>query len=218
MRFETGVAWEIGIGYWFCTNRKPYPTDQTDEQWERLDPLPPRPKSGTPKGGHPVVVARRAVVNATFYHLRGGAGWRMLPHDFPAWQTVYGLFRDWRLEGIWQKVHAALREEVRIEAGAPPTPETLRVDGQTVKITHRGGPKGFDGGEKGKRAQAVHRGRLARTGLGTVGGDRRRSGPGRRALAAGRGAPSVAARARGSPTVGSPSDSRSSSGRCAGGR
>jgi transposase len=165
-------------------SRKPYPTDLSDEQWERLDPLLPRPKSGTSKGGHPVTVDRREVVNAIFYHLRAGGAWRMLPHDFPAWQTVYGLFRDWRLAGVWDRAHATLRADVRIEAGAPPTPETLRVDSQTVKTTHRGGPRGYDGGKKGKRSQAVHRGRFAWVDLGLVGGDGRRPGSGRRAVAA----------------------------------
>jgi putative transposase len=166
-------------------SRKPYPTDLTDEQWERLDPLLPSPKSGTPKGGRPATVDRREVVNAIFYHLRAGGAWRMMPHDFPAWQTVYGLFRDWRLAGVWEKAHAALREEVRTEAGAPPQPETLRVDSQSVKTTHRGGPKGFDGGKKGRRAEAVHRRRLAGAGVGAAGHDRRRAGAGRRVLAAG---------------------------------
>jgi putative transposase len=165
-------------------SRKPYPTDLTDEQWERLDPLLPQPKSGTPKGGRPITVDRRAVVNAIFYHLRAGGAWRMMPRDFPAWQTVYGLFRDWRLDGTWDKVHADLREEVRIEAGAPPQPQTLRVDSQSVKTTHRGGPKGFDGGKKGKRTQAVHRRRFSGADLDAVGHDRRRAGAGRRMLAA----------------------------------
>ena len=167
-------------------SRKPYPTDLTDEQWGRLDPMLPSPRSGTPKGGRPATVDRREVVNAIFYHLRAGGAWRMMPHDFPAWQTVYGLFRDWRLAGVWGKVHAALREEVRIEAGAPPQPGTLRVDSQSVKTTHRGGPKGFDGGKKGKRPEAVHRRRFPGPGVGVVGDDRRRTGTRRRVLAVGR--------------------------------
>jgi len=57
----------------------------------------------------------------------------MLPHDFPPWKTVYTRFRLWRMAGVWDQVHAALREEVRLDAGAPPSPQTLRVDSQTVR-------------------------------------------------------------------------------------
>ncbi|MBY0514875.1 MAG: IS5 family transposase [Gemmataceae bacterium] len=173
-------------------SRKSYPTDLTDEQWERLAPLLPNPESGTPPGGHPVVVDRREVVDATFYLLRSGTAWRMLPHDFPPWQTVYTRFRLWRLDVTWEKVHARLREEVRSGAGAAPEPATLRVDTQTVR-TAQGGPQGYDGGKKGEGPQAVHRGRFPRVGVGAVGGDGRRPGPGRRAVATGRGAPPVAA-------------------------
>ena len=88
--------------------RKPYPTDLTDAQWEALEPLLPKPKSGTRKGGRPAADTRE-VVNAVWYLLRSGTAWRLLPHDFPPWKTVYHYFRSWRLDGTWERMHSALR-------------------------------------------------------------------------------------------------------------
>ena len=127
--------------------RKAHPTDLTDEQWERVEPLLPKPKSGTARGGRPAADTGQ-VLDAISHLLRGGQGRRMLPHDSPPWQTGYTRFRLWRPAGVWDRVHATLRAAVRVAVGHPPAPETLRVDRQTVKTTHRGGPRGCDGGGK----------------------------------------------------------------------
>ena len=137
--------------------RKRYATDLTDAQWQRLLPLLPSPKSGARRGGRPAADCRE-VADAILYLLRSGGSWRLLPHDFPPWQTVYTRFRLWRLAGAWERAHAARREEVRLEAGAPPTPATLRGDSQTVRTTRRGGPRGYDRGKKGAGAQEVRGG------------------------------------------------------------
>ncbi len=68
---------------------KRYPTDLTDEEWERIVPFLPKPARQGRKPG----VDMREVLNAISYIARAGCGWRMLPKDFPPWQTVYWWFR-----------------------------------------------------------------------------------------------------------------------------
>src|SRR3712207_8508881 len=46
------------------------------------------------KRGRPKTHTTREILNAIFYILKSGCAWRLLPRDFPPWETVYWWFRD----------------------------------------------------------------------------------------------------------------------------
>jgi putative transposase len=127
---------------------KRYPSDLTDEQWELAQSLLP-----TKTGGRPREVAIRDILDAYFYLLRGGVSWRMLPHDFPPWQTVYSQVRPWKLDGVWQALHDRLRDEVRLAEGRPTQPSAAALDSQSVKCADHPGIRGYDAGKKNQWPQ-----------------------------------------------------------------
>jgi putative transposase len=129
--------------------RKPYPTDLSDAEWNYIAPHLPAPKGY----GRPRTHDLREILNAVFYVLKSGYQWRLLPHDFPRWPTVYWYFRKWRIEGTWERINRAIRERLRVRLKRDPQSSAGIVDSQSVKSTERwAGRTGVTMGPRRSRA------------------------------------------------------------------
>ncbi|GGU92477.1 transposase [Kitasatospora aureofaciens] len=77
--------------------------DPADEQWAGLEPLLPAGGVGRPAR------SRRRLIDGIRWRVRTGAPWRDVPPECGPWQTIYGLFRRWQRQGVWQQAWPVCR-------------------------------------------------------------------------------------------------------------
>jgi transposase len=132
-----------------------YPSDLSDSQWAKLEPLLHQPREDRHGGGRPRKYALRRVTDALFYVVKTGCQWRQLPVDFPPWQTVYQQFRTWRMRGTWERVTKALREQGRQGRGRNAMPSVAIVDSQSAKTALKGGDVATTRARRSKAASGI---------------------------------------------------------------
>jgi putative transposase len=135
-------------------DRNAYPSDLSDAEWEILAPFIPE----VSEDATVPTIPRREIVNGILYVLRSGCPWRLMPHDLPAWGTVYYYFRTWRIAGIWDTAMEALRKQMREKQGRDEEPSAAVIDSQSIKTSAvRGSEKGYDAGKKiwGRKRHAL---------------------------------------------------------------
>jgi putative transposase len=109
-----------------------YPSDLTDAEWKRIEPIFDRFRFDEHDP--------RELVNAVFYLVKSGCQWRMLPDEFPPWQTVYYHFRKWRRLNLLQRLCDRIRRAARVAEGRDPSPSAAIIDTQSVDTERQGGP------------------------------------------------------------------------------
>jgi transposase len=128
-------------------DRKPYPSDVSDEEWAFVAPYLTLMDEDAPQRTYPL----REVFNAVRWLVRTGAHWRMMPHDLPPWPAVYQQTRRWLHAGVFEAIVHDLRVLLRLAAGRAPQPTAALFDSRTMQSTpESGGRAGYDGAKRRK--------------------------------------------------------------------
>ena len=133
-------------------NRKPYPTDVSDEEWAFVAPYLALLREDAPQRVHDL----REVFDALRWIVRAGASWRMMPNDFPPWEAVYQQTQRWIDAGVFEAMVHDLRAVLRLSSDRAPDPSATVLDSRTLRSSPESGHRaGYDGAKR-KKGSKIH--------------------------------------------------------------
>ncbi len=133
-------------------NRKPYPSDVSDEEWAFVAPYLALVREDAPQRNHEL----REVFNGLRWVVRTGSPWRYMPHDLPPWEAVYQQTRRWLRASVFEAMVHDLRVLLRLSEGRAPDPTAVILDSRTLRSTPESGSRGGYDGAKRKKGSKVH--------------------------------------------------------------
>ncbi len=133
-------------------NRKPYPSDVSDEEWAFVAPYLTLLRVSAAQREHSL----REVFNGLRWLVHTGSTWRAVPHDLPPWAAVYQQTQRWFRAGCFEQIAQALRELLRTLEGRDAQPSAVVLDARTLRSTPESGHRaGYDTNKK-TRGSKVH--------------------------------------------------------------
>lgn len=133
-------------------NRKPYPSDISDEEWNFVAPYLALIDEEAPQRRY----ALREVFNALRWLARAGAPWRLLPNDLPPWTVVYQQWRRWNEAGSFEALVGDMRSLIRVSQGRKGQPSAAVIDGRTLQSSCESGERAGYDGYKRRKGSKVH--------------------------------------------------------------
>ncbi len=133
-------------------DRKPYPSDVSDDEWSLVAPYLTLMTEDAPQRDHPL----RELFNGLRYVVRYGIAWRAMPNDLPPWSAVYQQTQRWFAAGCFETSAQDLRAVLRMADGRAGDPTAAIIDSRTLQSTPESGARaGYDGAKR-RRGSKVH--------------------------------------------------------------
>lgn len=133
-------------------NRKPYPSDVSDEEWEFCMPYLTLMREDAPQREYPL----RELFNALRWFVRAGCPWRMMPNDLAPWHTIHQQTMRWIKAGCFEAMAHDLRAILRLLVDRNEQPTAAIYDSRTLQSTPESGERaGYDGGKR-RKGSKVH--------------------------------------------------------------